>query len=224
MRTRIPTQTIFGLALATFLLILLSPKWTVPLAAWFAPAMVIFCLNRFPPLKAYLVGFGILVTSSLVANFQVMPFPTVFFVVMVIITSAHGILPYWINRILWKRVTGFSKTLILPSTFVLYEYINSFGGGGTWGMLAYSQANNIPMIQVVSITGIWGLSFLIYWFASILVWVVEEEFVWKKLKVGVIMATVIFGSVVIFGVARTAPVFQKGNEQTVRVASITGKN
>ena len=37
----------------------------------------------------------------------------------------------------------------------------SFTGGASWGILAHTQANNLPLIQVVSLTGLGGLTFLV---------------------------------------------------------------
>jgi apolipoprotein N-acyltransferase len=52
--------------------------------------------------------------------------------------------------------------LILPSAWCLLEYIraNLFGGIG-WNLLAYSQYEYLPIIQIADITGAYGISFLI---------------------------------------------------------------
>jgi apolipoprotein N-acyltransferase len=55
-----------------------------------------------------------------------------------------------------------TKYLILSCTWCLLEYIraNLFGGIG-WNLLAYSQYEQLPIIQIADITGAYGVSFLI---------------------------------------------------------------
>ncbi len=36
----------------------------------------------------------------------------------------------------------------------------------TWGNLAYTQMNFLPVIQIASITGLWGISFIVFLFAG----------------------------------------------------------
>ncbi|MCD5401691.1 apolipoprotein N-acyltransferase, partial [candidate division NPL-UPA2 bacterium] len=53
--------------------------------------------------------------------------------------------------------------LYLPCLWVSLELIRShlFLGGFPWGLLGYSQHLNLPLIQISSFTGIYGVSFLI---------------------------------------------------------------
>ena len=58
--------------------------------------------------------------------------------------------------------TSLSRLLLPPLYWVAYEYIKSLGPlGVNWGSLAYSQYTTLPLIQMTSITGLYGLSFLI---------------------------------------------------------------
>ena len=57
----------------------------------------------------------------------------------------------------------------LPSLWVSYEYLNAVAcPHSTFGNLAYSQMNFLPVIQIASLTGIWGISFVIFLFAGTL--------------------------------------------------------
>ena len=38
--------------------------------------------------------------------------------------------------------------------------------GATWGSLAYTQYGYLALMQVAAVVGIWGLTFLVGWFAS----------------------------------------------------------
>jgi apolipoprotein N-acyltransferase len=58
-------------------------------------------------------------------------------------------------------------SLALPSYWVAYEYLTETGSPhGTFGNLGYTQMNCLPLIQIASITGIWGISFIVFLFAA----------------------------------------------------------
>jgi len=53
------------------------------------------------------------------------------------------------------------RPFILAAAWTLYEYFKSSGYlAFPWGLSAYPLADFLPLIQIVDITGIWGLSFL----------------------------------------------------------------
>jgi len=209
------------LAIACF--ILLSPKWLFPPAAWVAPIFLIALINQIKPWKSYVLAVSLLFLSSLVAYYKVMPFPGIFFVIMVLIMSLQTAVPFWLNRLLYPRLMGWKKTLVLPVALVAFEYINSFGGGGTWGSLAYTQVSNFHLIQTASLTGIWGITFLIGWFASIFVWVMDEHWNWTTVSKTVVFFGATLLSLLLYGLIKTNPYFS-GAQKTVRVAGITGSN
>jgi apolipoprotein N-acyltransferase len=58
-----------------------------------------------------------------------------------------------------------AEILILPFIWAVLEYIRSYlFTGFPWGLLAYSQYENINLMQVADITGSYGISFLIVMF------------------------------------------------------------
>lgn len=80
---------------------------------------------------------------------------------------------------LWN--SGFYYLLVIPSLWVLFEYLrawgfnilwigkeNLWGSHWTFGNLAYTLHNNLPLIQLADIAGIYGISFLIVFLNSIL--------------------------------------------------------
>jgi len=66
-----------------------------------------------------------------------------------------------------QRGSLFLAALALPVYWVAYEYlIATMSPHSTWGNLAYTQMNCLPVIQIASITGIWGISFIVFLFAG----------------------------------------------------------
>ncbi len=57
--------------------------------------------------------------------------------------------------------------LIVPCIWVLAEFITAgVSIHGTAGNISYSQMNFLPILQIASLTGIWGISFCLFLFAS----------------------------------------------------------
>jgi apolipoprotein N-acyltransferase len=57
--------------------------------------------------------------------------------------------------------------LVFSSIWVLAEFVNSrLSIHSTSGNLAYNQMNFLPILQIASVTGIWGISFCLFLFAS----------------------------------------------------------
>jgi apolipoprotein N-acyltransferase len=57
--------------------------------------------------------------------------------------------------------------LAFPVYWVTYEYLTAVASPhSTWGNLAYTQMNFLPVIQIASVTGLWGISFVVFLFAS----------------------------------------------------------
>jgi apolipoprotein N-acyltransferase len=66
-----------------------------------------------------------------------------------------------LRRALWQAV------LIIPALWVAFEYLSEiWSPHSTWGNLGYSQMNFPPVLQIASITGVWGISFCIFLFSA----------------------------------------------------------
>jgi apolipoprotein N-acyltransferase len=65
-----------------------------------------------------------------------------------------------------RRGSLFLASLALPVYWVAYEYLTAITSPhSTWGNLAYTQMNCLPVIQIAAITGLWGISFIVFLFA-----------------------------------------------------------
>jgi apolipoprotein N-acyltransferase len=115
-------------------------------------------------------------------------------------------------------VSGFAATLIFPCAAMGFDYLISLLPYGSWGSPAYSQYGNLPLMQLASVTGIYGITFLIAWLASVVNWVWENDFNWAQVRRGTLAYVTVLLAVLSFGSARLmiAPA-----GPTVRVASLT---
>ncbi len=73
-------------------------------------------------------------------------------------------------RGLLHRGAAFSAMIALPAFWSVCEYAASFApANGTAGSLAYTQERFLPVLQVASLTGPWGITFLLLLFPSAVV-------------------------------------------------------
>lgn len=121
-------------------------------------------------------------------------------------------------RALLRRGAWWTALLAFPATWVSFEYLlNVISVHGTLGSLSYSQLNFLPFLQLASLTGPWGMSFLILLFPATLVIGLhlrdsapKQAFRIVGAGLGVIVLVLVFGAV------RLA---QRTPAQQVKVAS-----
>jgi apolipoprotein N-acyltransferase len=139
-----------------------------------------------------------------------------------IFSGAFGIallLPYVADRYLRPRSQGVAQSLVFPAALVVSEYLVSFGPFGTWGSVAYSQYEHLILLQLLSVTGLYGITFLIGWFAAVANSLWEAGCVVPKVRRECSVFGLCLIGVLLYGSGRLA-LFPPGS-QTVRVASIT---
>jgi apolipoprotein N-acyltransferase len=129
------------------------------------------------------------------------------------------LLAYLIDKHVVKKGVKFYSTLIFPSAVVSVEYVLSLLIG-IWGNGAIAQFHNSNLIQISSVFGVFGISFLIAWFGSTLNWVVENGIKSKRLWTGLVIYGTVLISVLLFGVIRQKSLPEA--EDTVKVATIVG--
>jgi apolipoprotein N-acyltransferase len=199
-----------------------SGKFTMPLPAWL---FAIFGLRFFRTQQRCFMAFVFILLAiavGLAISLRgVLNFPMQWYIVFVIIYALPASLPFVADRLLSSHLRGVWATLVFPLSFTALEFLNNGFGNpmGSWGAIGYSQYGSQVLLQIVSITGLWGLSFLMSWFASIINWIWEQNFDWFKIRRGVALYCGIFAMVLVYGGVRLK--FAHLEPGTVRVASLT---
>ncbi len=132
------------------------------------------------------------------------------------------VLPYLLDHLFVPRVSlgsGLLASLVFPFSRVIGEYLLSFTPYGSMISLAYTQYGDLPLLQVISLTGIYGVSFLIAWFASVGNWVWEQHIAWPRIRLVTLLYSTTLALVLLGGSTRLA--FFSPSAQTVRVAGIS---
>ena len=215
-----PIWSLLWLVLATILLFFSNGRPAIPIAAWLGPLFLVRFLRSQRPLPGLLIGYFI---SAAAFHFQfrgMVPIPGIGYYGFVAMTGFVVLLPYLIDRLVAPRLGGFLATLVLPMAWASTEYlVSAFAPYGSWGSVAYSQYGNLPLLQILSVTGLFGVTFLIGWFASVWNWIWEHDIAWHKVRVGALTYGSILMLVLLLGGARLM-LFPPASA-TVRVASIS---
>lgn len=139
-----------------------------------------------------------------------------------IFCAAFGIallLPYLADRYLGHRWNGLTRSLVFPLALVASEYLVSFGPFGTWGSIAYSQYESLVLLQLLSVTGLYGITFLMGWFASVADSFWEAGFAIPRVRRECVAFGLCLAASLLYGGGRLA--LFPPRSPTIRVASIT---
>ncbi len=102
---------------------------------------------------------------------------------------------------------------LLPVYLVSLEFLLSFGPYGVWVSEGYLQARLLPLIPMVSITGIYGISFIIGLVASLWIALFYYSPAWTVLLPGILVVFAVFA----FGIAQSQ---SPKTEQTVSIGLV----
>jgi apolipoprotein N-acyltransferase len=195
-----------------------SGKWLIPILAWVCP---IFFLRFFRThRRAWLAYLWLAVSTAIVTFINLPPMLGSMGPPIAVVVSLLIPLPYLADRWLTPRLRGFAGTLVFPLAMTAFAFISAVTSPfGSSSALPYSQFDNLPLLQLVSLTGMWGLAFLINWLGSVVNWAWEREFAWAEIKRGTLVFLSLLLLVMVYGEARLW--FAPTPAQTVRVAGFT---
>ena len=160
------------LALGAGLYMLAAPPYEWSLAAWLALTPFYLVLHSKTPKSAFWVGavFGLLFSVGL-AYWVYFSIAT-FFPVSPVLAAVGTLLVYLIfvspytglvavGSCILMRQGSRLRWLGIPALWVSGEFARAVFSGFAWELLGYTQYHQLALIQIVDITGVYGLSFLL---------------------------------------------------------------
>ena len=209
------------LVLALLLFPFGSARWNIPLAAWVYPIFLLRFVRTQPLRRGLpLVLLAIVLVLEVAWRGFLGPMPEAIAVPLLAAIGALYTLPYLIDRLVAPRLGGLAATLVFPCAVTTMYYVNAVvSPNGTWGNLAYTQYGNLPLLQLLSVTGLWGIVFLMSWLASMVNWAWEQGLDWPEVRGGVALYGSVLAVVLLLGGARLAVI--PPSQGTVRVAGVS---
>ena len=202
---------------AGIVLIALShTSFNINFTAWIAYTPLLVYLLKTNGFKSKLMLFGALIVGWSLATAKIITPPLIYpFVFLYSVPIAIFHLP---GFLLWDKFRNRKAgLLVFPLAMTLMEWIQyTFTPLASWGAAAYTQVDTPAIMQSLSLFGMPGLSFLIYWvniaIAYILVFKPKNLFIIK-------LPAIIVISVLVYGVVRIN-IYNFKHKETITVAAV----
>lgn len=199
-----------------------SGRFLIPIAAWIGPVFILRFMRTRGLAAALVLGAAGVVGATLFAWDSVL-FAGWPFVLISTVFALVFFLPYVIDRLLAPRLGRYLSILVFPLAWASVSFVYArLGPYGTWGLVGYSQVPNLPLLQLASITGLWGFPLLIGGFASVVNAAWKETFMWSHCQIPVIAYASILSGALLFGGVRLDA--HRDTTSTVSAAAITVDN
>ena len=226
------TKSLLASVISGALLALVFHPWQLDLLVWIALIPFFWSIhNSENPSKAALCGwvFGFFffsvnvswVYDTLTVHGHFSDFLALtLLLVMIGFLSLFTSLFAYISRV--ARNSGYSCCLIFPTAWVSAEYLRTYAlTGFPWDLLGYSLSQSSNLIQIVDITGVYGLSFLIVFVNSAILEALvnrTQSFsgVVAELAVGIILIAVC----ALYGWTKISVYTERQKTQTVNTVGI----
>jgi apolipoprotein N-acyltransferase len=183
-------------------LLFMGGKWNIVIATWIGS---IFFLRYFRAQRSvwgmFLALPFILVASHVFFLGLAVQVTVEFQILIAVSYTLYVMIPCVADRLLYRKLDNpLLSTLVYPACLIvvqfLLSYIEQLGTVLNWTGSLFSMK---PLIQLVSITGVWGPSFLVSWFASIVATLWEEGFDLPKVKLPAAVFSGVFVTVMLWG-------------------------
>ncbi len=187
---------------------------------WLAPVPVLLFSFYNAKIPAFLAAFlAVFLSKADMAVYLINTLSWSLAFIFILLTSTLFAFVILLTRTIVAKVESYAAVFIFPVLMTSMEYILSLTIG-TFGSLAYTQANSIFFIQTASITGMYGITFTVSLFASFIAFLTMIES--KKTGSGsFIIPSIILIVVVVFGAYRTINLSDaKGKEKNFKVLLI----
>ena len=220
-----------GATLITFA----SLQPSLPLAAWLAPVFLL----RFVRTRRARVGLSLVALAQCLAlgiNWYIGTVPVAMLAISGVIVGLLYTCGYAVDRLLAPRLSGVARALVFPLAMTTVDWLGSrlagaltpfllpslLGVAAAWDSPGYTQTGNLLLLQIVALTGIWGLTFVMTFFASTVNALWEAGFSWRPARASLLGFGAALAVVLIWGGARLA--FFQPVQPTVKVAAIAPRD
>ncbi len=175
------------LAIVAILGLFIGGKWNIPLAAWLSPIfairffrdsdkagrnfLLLWLISAIPTMISWRGATAMSLTGPIAEP--------IFF----LLTTPLGLLPYVVDRMYYRRFGSSAwLTLVYPIASTALDYFSASGSPfGSFGAGAYSQRDALTVMQLAAFTGLWGITFVAGWVASLVNHLWENGFKFTRL-------------------------------------------
>jgi apolipoprotein N-acyltransferase len=191
-------------------------SWNIDLLAWISMVPFLVYLNLAQGWKSRITFFIVLIITWSLIVLKIITPPVPY--ILIPLYSVPIALFHLPGYLIYGKFRGSKwSVLVFPATMVIMEWVQySFTPLASWGTAAYTQVDSIFIAQTISVFGMAGLGFIIYWFNS----AITEIIITKKtsrmnfaIPVSILLVLLIFGYLR-FDLSKT------NGKNTIQVAAI----
>jgi apolipoprotein N-acyltransferase len=197
--------------------ILANGVWCIPLLAWIYPVLFLWLVQSYPSSKMCFIIWGIYAFGFIIRFANVIGVDFWLCAVVAILIAVLYSLPY----LFWqKSQKNFNATVIFAVGMVIVEYAISsiypiLGGLSD----AYTQYKNSLLLQIVTVTGIYGISFIMYWTAAVVIWLWNKRNELCQIKRCLFIYFIVISLMLMYGVVMSQSIGTA--ENSMRIAGVT---
>ena len=189
------------LVLGAALIVLASTRWGIGALAWVAPIPLLRYLRAAPPgwrARACLLGALVLAWTLATLKLVTAPLPAVAALGYGLPLGAFAFVPYVAWDALRRRADDARAVLAFPTLVVAAEWAQArLTPLGTWGAVANTQLDDLPLLQLASLVGIAGVGWVVSFAAAAIdraVHAPAERARWAAAVAALVLSTHAFGS------------------------------
>lgn len=199
-------QLLLLTALYVLLTLFASGRWALTPVAWLAPVVALYLIHRLPAGRGFLLLLVATYIPIAVAWYGIVPFPMPIYPIFMLVNALVGTLIYLADRLITPRLgAGFATTLVFPLIATAVEFVMMADGPlGSFGAQVYTQAAFLPLTQLVSVTGLWGVTFVMAWFAAVVHWSITRYQRGESYRLGGMICAGVLAVILIGGGIRLA--------------------
>ena len=207
------------LLMGIFLVILSGGRFVTPAAAFLAPLFLLRFTRNTSARTGLSILFVLLFLSLMVRLHDYFAVARPLSLLFIAGFALLEVLPFLVDRKLYKKLPRFLRPFVLPCVYVALGFaVTSFFPFGSMGERAYSQVGNSELMQLLSTTGVYGLTFVIFWFAAVMAAFWDAGFVWRRCRSQVLPLSLVLMIVFVSGGFRN--IFEDNDSPTVRIAGV----
>ncbi len=142
----------------------------MPVLGWVSLVPVLLCLAEAPIPWGIFYGTLAGVLQTMISNYWLGTFNLLTLQFVTVVTTLEYI-PFMAAALFLLRRARFLGFLVFPAAWTVFDWLRSMGFlGYPWGMPGASQYSVIPVIQISSLTGVWGVTFLVVLANAVAAW------------------------------------------------------
>ena len=171
---------------------------------WIAPIPVLYISFQVKPGQAFVLAFAAYLIGKLSwFSYLLAVLPKPLAIIYTLIIPVFFALIVLASRKIQRVALSDFSVIAFPVLFTSYEYLLFiFSPDGTATSIAYTQSNYLPLIQIASLTGILGISFLLCFVPALIAYILFNLKKNKNNSALLSTLSVVLASTFIYGLMR----------------------